>query len=380
MKKIISVFAACFLAASLFISCSKKEILSPDSLNIAMITDSGDISDQSYNQTTYEACKEYAEANNLAFKYYKPADDSTEARIASIDIAIQEGYNAIVMPGYLFAEAFVKVVDENPDITFIGLDISEFDLANAAKDLDKENWKLPSNAFSALYAEEIPGFFAGYAAVKEGYRHLGFLGGLAIPAITRFGYGFIQGCNKAAEEMGITEDVTLEYVYGGQFYGDQAITAAMDGWYQLRGVEIVFSCGGAIVISACEAAAKTNGKVIGVDIDQSNQINKYGAGMCVTSAVKGLNPTVKACLKSVQNKTFASEFGSKISILGLVSGTDVEKNFVGLPTETWSMKNFTVEDYKALVNDVFSGKIKISSNIDNPPEYTIKANAYPNIK
>ena len=388
MKKIAIVMCTIALAAFSFVSCSKKNAPAKASagkaaepaMKIAMVTDYGDITDQSFNQTTYQACKEYAEAAKLDFKYYKPSGDSTEARVSSINAAIQDGYNVVVLPGYAFAEAIVKTVDDNDDVYFIGLDVSEFDLVSSAEAMGKANWKLPSNAFCAVYAEEIPGFFAGYAAVKEGFTHLGFLGGMAVPAVIRYGYGFVQGCNQAAVEMGKADKVTVEYVYGGQFFGDQAITAAMDGWYQQRKVEVVFACGGGIWTSACEAAAKTSGKVIGVDVDQAALINNYGAGMCVTSAMKGLGATVKATLKSIQDKSFANVYAGKISNLGLVSDTDLDANFVALPTATWSMKNFTVDQYKQMVKDVYAKKISISNDTGDMPAHKINVNVYPNIK
>lgn len=369
MKKIL-LFAAAAAAALCLFGCSKKTD-SKAALRIAMVTDSGDITDQSFNQTTYQACKDYAAANKVDFQYYKPAGDSTADRIASIDAAYQDGYNVIVLPGFLFGEAIPKVAKDYADAKFIGLDISEGDLGGG---------KVPGNVFCAVYAEEIPGFFAGYAAVKEGYRHLGFIGGMAVPAVIRFGYGFVQGVNRAAEELGVTGDVTVEYVYGGQFYGDQTITASMDGWYKNRGVEVVFACGGGIWTSACEAAAKTGGKVIGVDVDQTALINKYGDGMHVTSAMKGLGATVNAVLSSITTDKWGTDYAGKVSSLGLVSGTDLDANFVGLPTDTWAMKNFSVDDYRKLVGDVFSGKIAVSNAIDAMPQTTVTVNTYQNIK
>ncbi len=357
-------------------SCSKKASdksagkAAKASVKVAMVTDSGDITDQSFNQTTYQACKDYAEANGLEFQYYKPAGDSTADRVASIDAAYQDGYNVIVLPGFLFGEAIVQVANDYSDAKFIGLDISEGDLGGAA---------VPANVFCAVYAEEIPGFFAGYAAVKEGYRHLGFLGGMAVPAVIRYGYGFVQGANKAAEELKVADKVTIEYVYGGQFYGDQTITASMDGWYKNRGVEVVFACGGGIWTSACEAAAKVGGKVIGVDVDQTAQINGYGDGMHVTSAMKGLGATVNAALSAIQAGKWA-DYSGKVATLGLVSGTDLDVNYVGLPTDTWVLKNFSVDDYKALVADVFGKKIAVSNATDKAPEVSVKVNYYQNIK
>ena len=369
MKKIIlAALMVAMVCSSTF--AAKKAKKAKSNIRIAMVTDSGDITDQSFNQTTYQACKDYADANGLDFQYYKPAGDSTADRVASIDAAYQDGYNVIVLPGFLFGEAIVKVAKDYDDAKFIGLDIGEGDLGGAA---------VPSNVFCAVYAEEIPGFFAGYAAVKEGYRHLGFLGGMAVPAVVRFGYGFVQGANKAAEDLKIADKVTVEYVYGGQFYGDQTITATMDGWYKNRGVEVVFACGGGIWTSACEAAAKVGGKVIGVDTDQSALINNYGAGMCVTSAMKGLGATVEAVLNAIKEGKWA-DYSGKVSSLGLVSGTNLNVNFVGLPLDTWAMKNFSQNDYKKLVSDVYSKKVSISNAIDKDPAVSIKLNKYQNIK
>ena len=374
MKKIVVfVMMAALLCSSTFAAPKKKaKKAAKASVKIAMVTDSGDITDQSFNQTTYQACKDYAEANGLEFQYYKPAGDSTADRVASIDAAYQDGYNVIVLPGFLFGEAVLKVAKDYTDAKFIGLDISEFDLGlNGAA--------VPENVFCAVYAEEIPGFFAGYAAVKEGYRHLGFLGGMAVPAVVRFGYGFVQGANKAAEDLKIADKVTVEYVYGGQFYGDQTITATMDGWYKNRGVEVVFACGGGIWTSACEAASKVGGKVIGVDVDQTAQINSYGEGMHVTSAMKGLAATVNAALSAIQGGSWA-DYSGKVATLGLVSGKDLSLNYVGLPTETWVLKNFSVNDYKKLVADVFAKKIAVSNATDKAPAVSVKVNYYQNIK
>lgn len=375
--------AAMALCAFVFVSCSKKEgsksSSSESAVKIAMVTDSGDITDQSFNQTTYTASKEYAELNGLEFNYYKPAGDSTADRVASINAAVQDGYNVLVLPGYLFAEAIVETAEMNSDITFVGLDIGEFDLMSAAKAKGNADWKVPANVFCAVYKEEIPGFMAGYAAVKEGFTHLGFLGGMAVPAVIRYGFGYVQGINAAAEELGIADKVTVEYVYGGQFYGDQQIKAFMDGWYKNRGVEVVFACGGGIWTSAADAAKDAGGKVIGVDTDQSALINKYADGMCVTSAMKGLGATVKAVLKAVQEGNW-DEYSGKIESLGLVSATDIDANYVQLPTETWTMKNFSADDYKKLVADIFNGNVKISNDTENVPAHSVGLNIYPNIK
>ena len=342
---------------------------------VAMITDYGDITDQSFNQTTYEACKAFAEANGVEFQYFKPAGNSTADRVAMVETAVDEGYNVIVMPGYAFGGTIVEAAPEYPEVKFIALDVAKGDLLEAgvaaageSYDYNPDNWDLAkyvdmSNVYCAIYQEELCGYMAGYAAVKLGYTKLGFLGGMAVPAVVRYGYGFVQGVDAAATEMDLT-DVALNYVYGGQFFGDADITAVMDTWYN-GGTEIVFACGGSIYSSACEAAAKVNGKVIGVDTDQSGIIDgQYGEGMTVTSAMKGLYPATYDTLTDVVINGNWANYAGKIATLGLISGTDPEANYVQIPMTTqFEDGKFTADDYKALVAAMFDGSLTVSNDI-----------------
>ncbi len=340
--------------------------------SVAMITDYGDITDQSFNQTTYEACKAYCDANGVDFNYYKPAGDSTAERVAMVEKAVDEGYPVIVMPGFAFAETITEVADVYPDVTFVALDVSEGDLGD---------YTLPGNVYCAVYQEELCGYMAGYAAVKLGYTHLGFLGGMAVPAVVRFGYGYVQGVDAAAAELGV--DATVEYAYGNQFFGDPDITAYADNWYQTLGVEVVFACGGGICTSVGEAAAKVDGaKVIGVDVDQSGNLDAaYGEGITLTSAMKGLAPTVQHMLSEIAAGNW-DNYGGKVETLGLVSGEDPEVNYVQIPMDTTLFGDgFTQDDYKALVKDMFDGKVTVSDDITAEPAVSsITVNYLGNVK
>ena len=343
---------------------------------VAMITDYGDITDQSFNQTTYEACKAFCEDNGVEFSYFKPAGDNTADRVAMIEKAVDEGYNVIVMPGYAFGGAIVEAAPEFPDVKFIALDVAKGDLleAGVAKagesyDYNPDNWDLEkyvdmSNVYCAIYQEELCGYMAGYAAVKPGYKSLGFLGGMAVPAVVRYGYGFVQGVDAAAADLGLS-DVTVKYVYGGQFFGDADITAVMDTWYA-GGTEVVFACGGGIYTSAVAAAKKANGKVIGVDVDQAGVIANYAGvdGLTVTSAMKGLYPATYDTLNDVIINGNWANYVGKIATLGLVSADDPEANYVQIPMgegTQWS-DSFTEDDYKAMVADMYNGVITVSND------------------
>ena len=233
MKKFLALMLALVMALSL-VACGQKNQDSNGTYDtdkdtdvtdvaykVAMITDYGDITDQSFNQTTYEACKAFCTENNIEFTYYKPAGDSTPDRIAMVEKAVDEGYNVIVMPGYAFGAAIAETAPKFSDVKFIALDVSAGDLG--------EGFEVPANLYCAVYQEELCGYMAGYAAVKLGYKNLGFLGGMAVPAVVRYGYGFVQGVDAAAADMGLT-DVKVNYIYGGQFFGDADITAADDNY------------------------------------------------------------------------------------------------------------------------------------------------------
>ena len=388
MKKILALVLVLAMVAALFVGCSDttgnndgtKPADGGEKLKIAMVTDYGDITDESFNQATYEGAKAWAEENGADFIYYKPTNDSTEARVAAINKAVDEGNQVVVMPGYAFAGAIVETVEKYPDVKFIALDVSEYDL-QAAKHPDQVaknedfpfDWKYPANLYSAVYQEELAGYMAGVAAVKLGYTKLGFLGGMAVPAVIRYGYGFVQGANDAAVELGNTADVSINYVYGNQFSGDADITAYMDTWYG-NGTEVVFACGGGIYTSAKEAAAKVGAKVIGVDVDQAPTI---GADMTVTSAMKGLAATVKTLLTKIKDGSFE---GGKVETLGLVSEKS-EENYVQLPASTqWAEGKFTEADYNALVAALFKGEIKVSADTSAMPNVQITVNDQGNIK
>ncbi len=410
MKKILALVLVLAMVAALFVGCQDSnkpateapktegngETKAPDTkeaatkapddtkapvpatdMKVAMVTDYGDITDESFNQATYEGAKAWCEENNVPFVYYKPTGDSTAERVASIEQAISEGYNVLLMPGYAFAGAIVETIEMYPDVKYIALDVSEYDLQDAHGTAKDFSWVYPDNLYSAVYQEELAGYMAGVAAVKLGYTKLGFLGGMAVPAVVRYGYGFVQGANDAAKELGNVADIELKYVYGNQFFGDADITAYMDTWYS-KGTEVVFACGGGIYDSAAEAAKKVGAKVIGVDVDQDPTIaKKYEAGMTVTSAMKGLAATVKTLLGKVADGSFQ---GGKVETLGLVSETPTE-NYVQLPASTqWAEGKFTEADYNELVAKLFKGEITVSADTEKAPEVEIAVDYQGNIK
>ena len=328
--------------------------------DVAFVTDVGNIDDQSFNQYTWQGVQDFCSANSLNANYYRPTEDSDAARLEQMDNAVNDGTKAVVVAGYLFGSSIAEAQAKYPDVQFLALDVSTADLGDKAP---------TSNTALITYKEEQAGYLAGYAAVYDGYKELGFLGGMAVPAVIRYGYGYVQGVDAAAKELGITVD--MKYAYGNQFYGDADITAVMDTWYA-DGTEVVFACGGGIYTSAAEAAKKVGGKVIGVDVDQKGIIDgDYGDGMTVTSAMKGLRPTTINALTDIIVGGKWADYAGKIETLGLVSGDDPAANYVQLAETTqFADGKFSKDDYAALVKGMFDGTITVSNDTSVEPAVT----------
>ena len=316
---------------------------------IALVTDVGTIDDESFNQACWQGVEAWATANGIEYTYYQPTADSTDARVLSVAQAIAEGANTIVMPGYLFGATLTVVMEQYPDVHFVAVDVAAGDLT-----VDYTTFYDPAaNTACLTFSEEQAGYLAGYAAVKDGYTKLGFLGGMAVPAVIRYGYGFIQGADAAAKELNVA--IEINYTYGGQFAGSPEITAKMEGWYA-AGTEVVFACGGGIYTSAVEAANKYEAKVIGVDVDQ------YYIDECIiTSAMKQLQNVTETVLEALNTGAWDT-YAAKVSNFSLTEG-----EYVGLPTAegSWRLNTYTVAEYEALKAQLIDGTIVVDNNSDD---------------
>ena len=250
-------------------ACTKK------TYEIALVTDVGTINDKSFNQGAWEGVVQYAEEFDVSYKYYQPDAKSTEEYIKSINVAVKNGAKIVVTPGYLFEQAIWDVQTKHPEVKFILLDGSPNNVVDwdtmATLDGKDPNFDIKPNTYPIFYAEEEAGFLAGYAAVKEGFTKLGFMGGMAVPAVVRFGYGYIEGANLAATEMGLADGaIELKHTYLDSFAPDEGHQTKAAGWYT-TGTEVIFSCAGGAGNSVMKAAEQHAGGgkwVIGVDVDQ----------------------------------------------------------------------------------------------------------------
>lgn len=313
---------------------------SDNKYQVAFITDVGQLKDKSFNQGTFDGVKLYAAANGKSYKYYQPANGDAatdDDRYDAMKAAVEGGAEVIVCAGFMQEAALKKAAAEFPDVPFIFIDGYPIGLDNVA---------------GISFQEEQSGYLAGYAVVKEGFEKLGFTGGGGgtNPACCRFGYGFVQGANDAAKELGKTVDINYSWQYGASFQASPELQTMMNGWYS-NGTEIVFACGGSMFNSVAAAAAANDGLVVGVDVDQSAQSETV-----VTSAMKGLASSVQWAVAKVYDGTF-SEIGGNGTSLG------AKDDAVGLPTATWSLENYTIEEYEAQLADMASGKLVVDSMV-----------------
>lgn len=314
---------------------------STEGYELALVIDVGTIDDKSFNQGSWEGIAQYAEENGVSAKYFKSADVSTDAFIDTIELAIEGGAKTVVCPGFLFEEPIFTVQSQYPDVHFILVD-------GAPHDADY-NYVTTENTMPILYQEDEAGFLAGYAAVKDGYTKLGFMGGMALPAVIRYGFGFLAGANYAAEEMGV-EGVEVTYHYTGAFEATPEAQAMAASWYQ-AGTEVIFACGGAVGNSVMAAAeASEGGKVIGVDVDQS-----FESETVITSSMKKLSVSVYEAIKSVYDGTFK---GGETAIFNAAN------NGVGLPMDTSRFTTFTQEDYDNIYAALVAGDIAIDNDVE----------------
>ncbi len=355
MKKLLAVILALSMLAVCFAGCGEESksgydydaiadtITSEDgTYDIAFVTDVGQLKDKSFNQGTWEGVKRYASENGKTYKYYQPANGNEatdDDRYNAMKAAADSGAEIIVCAGFLQANALTKAAEEFTDVKFVFIDGWATGLANV---------------MSIDFQEEQSGYLAGFAAVKEGYTKLGFTGGGGgtNPACCRFGYGYVQGAQAAAAEKGVNVEINYSWQYGAAFSASPDLQTMLNGWYA-NGTEVIFACGGQMCQSAFAAASANQAYVIGVDVDQSAESETV-----ITSATKGLREAViYAC------DVFYG--GNWDSVGGGCTTLGAAQDGVGLPTETWALKNFTVEEYNTLFASMKAGEISVDRNYEN---------------
>jgi basic membrane protein A and related proteins len=343
MKKTFLVLLTVLVLLS---GCKKKQeqTKSVETFELALVTDLGTIDDKSFNQGSWEGLVQYAKEKNITHKYYQPAEQSNDAYLNAINLAVRGGARVVVTPGFLFETPVFHAQELYPDVNFILVD-------GVPHNEDYSKFKTGKNTVGVNYAEDQAGFLAGYAAVKDGNRKLGFVGGMAVPAVVRFGYGFVQGAEYAAQELKLPNgSITINYHYTGAFAATPEAQTLAASWYN-SGVDIIFACGGAVGNSVMAAAEQAGKKVIGVDVDQAGE-----SPTVITSAMKGLQVSVYDCIADYYNGKFP---GGQTLVFA------ADNQGVGLPMKSSKFQSFSQSDYDGIFAKLASGEIPRMDNLDS---------------
>ena len=355
-----------------------------DPLKIALVTDSGTLDDHSFNESAWNGVNAFATSNGkgtindqkvvrsgtIWTQYYQPAEDeyNTNGRFAAMKEAVTKfGANVIVLPGYLFQGAIALALKEPAfdNVAFLALDCAE-------TDDDGKEIKFTDRITSVIYREEQCGYLAGYAAVMDGYTRLGFVGGVAVPAVIRYGSGYVQGAAEAAKELGLKSPVSVQYYYAGAFEGTTEATTYASTWYQTGAAEVIFSCGGSVYTSVLEASKNNNyAPWIGVDVNQHADTSitpTEARDAIITSAMKNLTFATQVLLTDWVNR----DGNWSDALKGNVVTVGAKSEMVKLPTPKedgddgcWGFKKFTIEEYNKLYEEIKNETVKVNSNQDN---------------
>ncbi|MEG2697734.1 MAG: BMP family ABC transporter substrate-binding protein [Ruthenibacterium sp.] len=340
MKKLFALLLILALSLSVFSGCGGKKA------ELALITDLGTIDDKSFNQGAWEGLVKYAAENKISSQHYEPTEKSTDAYLAAIDLAVKNGAKVIVTPGILFEEPIYIAQSTYPDVKFVLID-------GNPHNADYSVVETAANTVGITYAEEQAGFLAGYAAVKDGCTKLGFLGGMPLPAVVRYGYGFVQGADYAARELGMAKDsVSMMYHYTGSFDATPEAQEMAASWYK-NGTEVIFACGGSVGHSVMAATEAAGAKVIGVDVDQYSQSDTV-----ITSAMKGIGASVYSAIEAFYQGNFPG--GQNLVLNASNAG-------VAIAMDNARFKTFTATDYEKIYAALAADTDKIASNIVNIP-------------
>ena len=349
MKKLLLLVSAIALVATLA-ACKPAE---PETFEIALVTDVGTIDDGSFNEGAWNGVVEYAEEFDITYKYYQPLEKTRESYVEAINAAVENGATTVVCPGFLFENAVHTVQSLHPEVNFIILDGSPHNVIDwdtmATYDDEAPDFTVGANVRPIFYAEHESGFLAGYAAVADGYTELGFIGGIAVPAVVRFGYGYIQGADQAAQDLGLADGaVTINYWYSNVFWEDPNVSSKATSWYT-AGTEVIFAAAGGAGFSVFGSAFQEEAKAIGVDVDQRDD-----DGVVITSAKKELAVSVYDTLADI----YAGGTGGTAVVF------DATNDGIGLPLEFDRFTTFDQAAYDAIYAKLVDGTVVVSDDIE----------------
>ena len=354
MKKKFSMLTIALAASLGLVACGTGEGDKGTTTNgeakikVGMMTDSGTIDDKSFNQGTWEGIQRYQEENGtIEAQYIKPGGEATQDYLEAADNLLAKGNELIIAPGFKFEEAIGKLQAENPETKFVILD-------------GEPEGGVAENSVAIYFAEQEAGFLAGIAAALETKTgKVGFIGGMVIPAVQKFGYGFVTGVAYANANLGTNVEVA-DYLYNGTFNDVSGGQAQAGGMYD-KGIDIIFVAAGGVgngVIAEGKVRAEAGDDVyvIGVDVDQyEDGIISNGSSVILTSAIKRIDNAAYDKIDELVNGTFTG---------GQVITMDAKNDGVGLPAENPNLSEATQQAADEAFELIKNGTIVVPTELD----------------
>lgn len=271
-------------------------------------------------------------------------DSSADAETA-LRTAAESGAKLVICRGDAAATALYRIQENYPDVHYLLFD-------DEPHNDDYSAYKTANLVHCVLFQEEQAGYLAGYAAVIDGYTSLGFVGAREIPSIVRYGTGFLQGAEAAAEQQG--ETVNLKFWFADTYDENDAVTQRMADWYN-GGVSLIFVSGGTLYKGAAQAAEQTGGKVMAGDTNVTALSDSV-----LASAVKCYNAAVQRQLYEFFTAgSWSTQNAGQTERVGI---TNAE---VALESDTsWRLDSFTLDDYRSLYEDLRTSVKRVDAYAD----------------
>ena len=356
MKKKVMALVLLALMVTGLVGCGSDNNASKSEegkLKVGMVTDTGTIDDKSFNQGTWEGIKEAEKSFGLETTFMQPNGESESSYLTEIQNLYDSGYKFIVTPGYKFETAIYKAQSQYEDAKFVLIDGEPND--------GNDNYLVADNTVAVYFAEEQSGFIAGVAAAAELQNgDFGFIGGMEIPAVKKFNYGFQQGVAYANEHYGTNVNLKAEnIVYSGSF-SDTALGQQLAAQMYDNGVKAIFTAAAGVNIGVITEAKSrvVNGEeawVIGVDSDQYDDgIYEGSKSVVLTSAIKKIEEATYQIIENEINGEFPG---------GQVLRFDAKNDAVGIPSENPNLSEDTITKVNEVINAIKADEVEVKTEL-----------------
>lgn len=341
MKKTVALLISAVMAMSMFgCGADKKTPAGSDdagndskkTYKVAMVTDTGGVNDQSFNQSSWEGLQSLEKKTGAKVSYLESKQESDYK--TNLDKVVDDENDLVWGIGFAMADAILDAAKSNPDVNYAIVDQDYGD-------------KTPANVTGVMFKAQEPSFIVGYIAGKTTKTgKVGFVGGVRGNIIDQFQYGYQAGVDYAAKELG--KDITVDVQYADSFSDSSKGKAIANKMFSNK-CDIVFHAAGGVGVGVIEAAKEADKFAIGVDRDQAY----LAPDNVLTSALKLVGVAVEKLSKDYID---GKDIKGKTFTYGLNEGA------VGIPTENKNMDPKVYDDALKVEEDIKSGKIVVPYN------------------